>query len=174
MTADSSLSFSSLDPIEIVRTLAETTLRQSGLKGIIPTPLDEVARWVGIREVVDIREFNRSQREFHRQQRKPGLVLKRFLGAVFFEPRVVLLDLSKPEEMQRWTQAHETGHKGVPWHEESSYLDDEATLSREAKVQQEREANAYGAHLIFQGSRFWEESLSHKHGLAVPVALAGP
>ncbi len=57
-----------------------------------------------------------------------------------------------------------------PW---ALHLDDDTSLSREAKGQKEREANVGGAHLLFQGSPFWDESLSYRQGLAVPVALAG-
>jgi hypothetical protein len=83
-----------------------------------------------------------------------------------------MVDTSKPGEMQRWTAAHEMAHKLLPWHVESSYRDSELTLSRDAHEQQEREANAGGAHLLFQGSTFCEESFSYKHGLAVPIAMA--
>jgi hypothetical protein len=161
-----------MDPFDMVRAWSEEVLRRSGVKGTIPTPLHEVARWVDIREVLDIGEFNNVLRDEHRRRRSPGAVLKRFVGAVFFDPKVVLVDTSKPEEMQRWTEAHELAHKLLPWHVESSYRDDDLTLSRETKEQMEREASAGGAHLLFQGSHFWDESLSYKQGLAVPVALA--
>jgi len=157
----------------MVSARAEEVLRRAGVKGVIPTPLEEVARWVGINEVLDIGEFNNVQREAHRRRRSPGVMLRRFVGAVFFGPRVVLVDTSKPNEMRRWTEAHELAHKLLPWHVESTYLDDNRTLSFEASVQREREANAGGAHLLFQGTTFWDESRSYKQGLAVPVALAG-
>ena len=137
MTAQTLVGATSTDPHEMVQARAEQVLRRAGVKGVIPTPLDEVARVVGIREVLDIGEFNNNQREFHRRRRSPGVALKRFVGAVFFEPKVVLVDTSKPDDMRRWTEAHELAHKFLPWHAETSYLDDDATLSREAKLQKE-------------------------------------
>lgn len=162
----------SSDPLGMVRAMCDEVLRRSGLKGIIPTPLDELARWVGISEVLDIGEFNDWQRDAHRRRRAPGVALKRFLGALLLEPKVVLVDTSKPEEMQRWTQAHELAHKSLRWHVQSMYLDDDVTLSRETKAQREHEANTGGAHFLFQGSQFWDQCRSYRRGLAVPVALA--
>ena len=119
----------------MVRARAEKVLRDAGVKGCIPTPLDEVTRFVGIREVLDIGHFNDLHRDSHRRRRTPGVVLKRFVGAVFSVPKVVLVDTSKPNEMRRWTEAHELAHQLLPWHGESTYLDDDETLSREAKLQ---------------------------------------
>ena len=161
----------SVEAFEAVRVLADEVLSRSGAKGVIPTPLDVVARWVGIHDVQDIGEFNSHQRKAHRPRRSLS-VLKRFLGAVLYEQKIVLLDTTKPDTMRRWTEAHELAHKLVPWHAASTYLDDDSTLTPMAVLQQEREANVGGAHLLFQGPCFWNESRDYRSSLAVPVKMA--
>lgn len=158
---------------ELVRQRLSAALRTAGAEGIIPTPLEVLERSAGIGEVIDIREFNAVQRDAHRRRRTPGKALRRFVGAIFFKPRVVLVDTSKPEPMRRWTEAHEIAHKLLPWHEQNSYLDDDESLAPHTKVQQEREANLGAAQILFQGKPFWDRCLDYQQGISVPVALAG-
>ncbi len=159
-------------PTELVRARIQLALEKAGVAGVVPTPLDAVAQVAGISEVLDIGEFNEVQRAAHRRRRTPGEVLKRFVGAVFFEPQVVLVDRTKPEEMRRWTEAHELTHRLLPWHVKNSYVDPNETLSPGATEQQEREANVGGAKILFQGDPFWERSSDYRPGLEVPLLLA--
>lgn len=134
--------------------------------GIVPTPLDAVAQSAGIIEIVDISKLPASV-----AARKPP-VLKRIVGALLYRERVALVDLSQPEPRARLTEAHEIGHKIIPWHQAAFQLDDEERLLGHTHEKLEREAYLAGGHLIFQGSHFWQRALDYRVSIGTPVALA--
>jgi hypothetical protein len=75
--------------------LTDSALRNAGVTGIIPTPLDVVAKAAGITEIVDISRLPRDI-----EARKPP-ALKRILGALLHRERVALVDRSQPEPRAR-------------------------------------------------------------------------
>jgi hypothetical protein len=103
--------------------------------------------------------------------RKPA-ALKRILGALLYRERVALVDRSQCEPRVRLTEAHEIGHKIIPWHESAFQLDDEERLLGVTRDQLEDEAYMAGGHLIFQGRRFHERALDYKISINTPIALA--
>jgi len=141
-------------------------LRNAGVTGIIPTPLDAVAQAAGITEVIDI-----SRLPGDIAARKPP-AMKRILGALLHRERVALVDLSQSAPRARLTQGHEIGHKIIPWHETAFQLDDEERLFGMTHDRLEREAYLAGGHLIFQASHFWHHALDYKVSIGTPLALA--
>jgi hypothetical protein len=106
--------------------------------------------------------------------RKPA-ALKRILGALLYRERVALVDRSQCQPRVRLTEAHEIGHKIIPWHEAAFQLDDEERLLGMTRDQLEEEAYLAGGHLIFQGLRFHERALDYKTSISTPISLAsGP
>lgn len=146
--------------------LTDSALRNAGVTGIIPTPLDVVAKAAGISEIVDISRLPRDI-----EARKPP-ALKRILGALLHRERVALVDRSQPEPRARLTEAHEIGHQIIPWHQAAFQLDDEERLLGRTRDQLEREAYLAGGHLIFQGEHFWGRALDYQVSIGTPVALA--
>jgi hypothetical protein len=146
--------------------LTDSALRNAGVTGIIPTPLDVVAKAAGITEIVDI-----SRLPMDIEARKPP-ALKRILGALLHRERVALVDRSQPEPRARLTEAHEIGHQIIPWHQAAFQLDDEERLLGRTRDQLEREAYLAGGHLIFQGEHFWGRALDYQVSIGTPVALA--
>jgi hypothetical protein len=146
--------------------LTDSALRNAGVTGIIPTPLDVVAKAAGITEIVDISRLPRDI-----EARKPP-ALKRILGALLHRERVALVDRSQPEPRARLTEAHEIGHQIIPWHQAAFQLDDEERLLGRTRDQLEREAYLAGGHLIFQGEHFWGRALDYQVSIGTPVALA--
>lgn len=144
----------------------DSTLRNAGVSGIIPTPLDAVAKAAGITEIIDISQLPRDI-----EARKPP-ALKRILGALLHRERVALVDLNQPEPRARLTEAHEIGHQIIPWHQAAFQLDDEERLLGLTHDQLEREAYLAGGHLIFQGEHFWRRALDYQVSIGTPVALA--
>lgn len=144
----------------------DSTLRNAGVTGIIPTPLDAVAKAAGIAEVIDI-----SRLPGDIAARKPP-ALKRILGALLHRERVALVDLSQCKPRARLTEAHEIGHQIIPWHQAAFQLDDEERLLGRTRDQLEREAYLAGGHLIFQGEHFWRRALDYQVSIGTPVALA--
>src|SRR5215207_5417132 len=114
--------------------IAERALREAGVAGRLPTPLEEVQRAAGIGARRDIAELPRAIATPDR----------RLLGALWFERREVYVDLAQPEPRRRFTDAHEAIHALCPWHEAVLREDTEDELFRETALAVEAEAN-YGA-----------------------------
>jgi hypothetical protein len=144
---------------------AQQALKAADAFGVIPTPLDELGESIGVQEVIDI-----SQLPEDLVLSKPS-ALKKLLGAYVFRAETAFVDFSQPDGRARFIQGHELGHRIVPWHE-GAYLDDERRLFRETEDLLELEANLAGAHLIFQGSHFFERALEFPVSLKTPLLLA--
>lgn len=146
--------------------VATQALQAADALGIVPTPLDELAEAIGIGAVIDIGELPEEL-----LAKKPP-VLKKLLGAYWFRAETAFVDFSQIRGRARFTQAHEIGHRVVPWHMGAYQLDDERRLFRETEDLLELEANLAGAHLIFQGSHFFERALDFETSLRTPILLA--
>jgi hypothetical protein len=144
---------------------AQQALKRAGAYGAIPTPLDAVGEAIGVAEVIDIGQLPEDI-----VVSKPS-ALKKLLGAYLYQAETAFVDFNQPEGRARFIQAHELGHRVVPWHE-GAYLDDELRLFRETEELLELEANLAGAHLIFQGQPFFERALEFPLSLRTPLLLA--
>ena len=148
--------------------LAEDALRRAEVVDVFPTPLQAVQRAVDLRSRVDVAALPDEVRAA-----KPRL-LKRILGAVWFEERTVFIDTSLSEPRQRFTDGHEATHAMCPWHAQTlALLDTEDELVRRSSMELiEAEANYGSGHLIFQGGRFHRQALQDQVSIRVPLALA--
>lgn len=146
--------------------VVEATLSRADVTGHFPTPLDRVADVAGISEIVDISEVPQEL-----VIKKPR-AWRRLLGAYLFRAETAFVDLAQPIGRARFIQAHEMGHRIIPWHEDSYYLDNEHRLFRETEELLEREANLAAAFLMFQGPRFHEQALGYERSIRTPIALA--
>lgn len=124
-----------------------------------------VAAAAGINEIIDM-----GQLPDEMIAKKPP-AWKRLPGALLFRERVAFIDRDQPEERVRFTEAHETGHRIIPWHERTFLLDHEGSLFRTTKDILEAEASLAGAHLIFQGRRFHERALEYQVSIHTPLKL---
>jgi hypothetical protein len=145
--------------------VSQQALKLAGVYGELPTPLDAVGEAIGVAEVIDV-----SQLPDDLIVKKPS-ALKKILGAYFFPAETAFVDFSQPEGRARFIQAHELGHRLVPWHA-GAYLDDEQRLFRETEEVFELEASLAGAHLILQGRPFLERALEYPVSLKTPLLLA--
>lgn len=119
-----------------------------------------------ITEIIDI-----SQLPDDIAARKPR-AMRRILGALLHRERVAFVDLSQCEPRVRLTEAHEIGHRIIPWHQAAFQLDDEERLLGNTRDQLEAEAYLAGGHLIFQGQRFLQHALDYQVSIGTPIALA--
>jgi hypothetical protein len=142
--------------------IAEDALRDAGVAGVLPTPLEEVQRAAGIVARRDIGALPTGVAT-------PGRAL---LGALWFERREVYVDLAQPEPRRRFTDAHETFHALCPWHEAALREDTDAELFRDTSLAIEAEANFGAGLLIFQGRRFADRIADAPRELATALALA--
>jgi IrrE N-terminal-like domain len=146
--------------------LAEEALRRSGAVDMLPTPLEEVQRAVGVVERLPMQQLPKAV-----SAKKPGR-LGRILGAFWKEERVVFIDEEQRESRRRWTDGHEAAHAMCAWHGEVLALDDETTLFKELRERIEEEANFGAGQLIFQGGRFHRRALRDQIAMATPIELA--
>jgi hypothetical protein len=143
---------------------AEQALRRADAYGVVPTPLGAVGESAGVEAVVDISELPTDV--VPKRSR-----LRKWLGAYLFRAETAFVDLSQPRGRARFIEAHEIGHRVVPWHR-GAYVDDEQTLFRDTELMLELEANLAAAHLIFQGRPFFERALDYPLSLRTPLLLA--
>jgi hypothetical protein len=144
---------------------AQQALKATGAYGTFPTPLDAVGETIGVADVVDVSHLPEDL-----VVKKPS-ALKKILGAYLFPAETAFVDFSQPEGRTRFIQAHELGHRIIPWHA-GAYLDDEHRLFRETEELFELEASLAAAHLIFHGNPFFERALEYPVSLKTPLLLA--
>lgn len=150
-----------------IRAATQAALKKAGVSGVVPTPLEEVSRAVGITETLDI-----GQVPDDLVARRPN-ALKRVLGAVFYRPRIIVVDRSQGAARGRFIEAHEISHKLLPAHEAIIRLDDEGRLFGNTKRLIEQEAEVGAAELLFQGDLFVRRALDFPVSIAAPIGLAG-
>jgi hypothetical protein len=133
----------------LIRTLASRALRQGGVLGQIPTPLDEVTAAANLAPPEPLWDGNVAELPsgLQRVVRKlRGVVL----GAAALRERTIYLDRSLSEPKQRFNHGHELGHSLLPWHRAAYHGDDRFTLAPETHEQLEQEASRFAAELLFQ------------------------
>ena len=145
-----------------IERIADQALREAGVMGRLPTPLEEVQRAAGIVARRDIAALPS-------EIATPG---RELLGALWFEERTIYVDLAQPEPRRRFTDAHEAMHALCPWHEATLREDTESELFRATRASIEAEANYGAAELIFQGRTFRERLAGSPAELATARTLA--
>lgn len=149
-----------------VARIAEQSLQLAGAVGVLPTPIVDVQKAVGVRERVDINQLPAAV-----AAKKPS-AWSRILGAYLYDERVVFVDSDQPEGRGFWTDAHETAHAMCDWHGQVLRLDNEDTLFKQMHDAIEAEANFGAGHLIFQGGRFHRRALRDQISMRTPIGLA--
>jgi hypothetical protein len=150
-----------------IQAVVEDALAATGIAGTFPTPLEPLREYAGIRERVDMSDL---PEEF--VAKKPPK-WKSILGAYVLGTERSFVDLSQTAERVLFTDAHETSHALIPWHEDTYYLDDDGRLYREVKEELEAQANLGAALIIFQNGRFHERALAYQRTIDTPILLAG-
>lgn len=148
--------------------LAEHALREAGVVGELPTPMEAIHAAAGVEEVLDMSDLPKEI-----AAHKPRL-WKRILGATWFSERTVFIDRSEPNVRQRFTDGHEATHALCPWHEPALrlLLDSEQTLMGRSDSPIEAEADYGSSYLIFQGGRFHRKALTDQVSLRTPMEMA--
>ena len=142
-----------------IEAIAERALREAGVLGVLPTPLEALRGPARVHAVQPIAAL-----------RTPSA--RPVLGALWFERRVMYLDERLSLPRRRFTEAHELIHALCPWHEAVLRLDTEDELFRPVVDAVEAEANAGAGLLIFQGAAFARRAASMPCSLAAAFELA--
>lgn len=146
--------------------IAEQALRDAGVAGVFPTPIEVVQSQLGVRQRIPMAMLPDAV-----AAKKP-LWIKRALGAYVRSERTVFIDTDQVEARVLFTDAHEAIHAACEWHEDALRWDGDEELFRRRREEVEGEANFGAGHLIFQGGRFHRIALEDAVTLATPLALA--
>ncbi len=148
--------------------IVDRALREAGVLGVVPTPLEALRPVAGIRAVEPV-------------ERLPGgfaMPERPVLGALWFEERTLYVAGGQSAPRRRFTEAHELAHALCPWHEAVLRLDTEDELFRAARSAIEAEANLAASLLIFQGLDAAEPpsiggalELAERHGASAHATL---
>jgi hypothetical protein len=155
---------------DLVARHARGALVAAGALGTIPTPLDDVAAAMRLHPAEALFDFGADA--------PPGLLERvsrlagKWKGAIDIRKRTVYIDRTQPPTQARYTLGHELGHKGLLWHEDAYFADDNRHLDPETRVELEAEANAFSADLLFNLDSYTDEAHGTRLALATPVALS--
>lgn len=104
---------------------------------------------------------------FNRPMLLMDAIRKMSLQALYVpDRRRILLDGDLPVKKHRWSEAHETLHSLIPWHDDVMHGDNRHTLLPECHEQVEAEANYGAGRLLFLRDRFGSEAKD------LPVSIA--
>lgn len=151
------------DSHEGLTALAVRALREAGVYGTIPTPIEALYE-VGRLSLISDQTFADRSRAFLRTMspevhRRALLLANKVRGATNLRTKRVWVPGQKNERFERHPKLHEWGHNVIPWQETPAFLDDLDTLSPETREVFEREANFIAAEANFQAGLFRDRAL---------------
>lgn len=161
-----------------VRMEAERALRQAGVLGMLPTPIDEIMRVAQIREIEeDI--FNPSFiAKIMAKAEKAGNAIRRTLakvvGLFHASEGLIFVDRTLMKVKQRFVRLHESAHGFLPWQRPMYSLvqDGENALDPETADLFDREANTFASEVLFQLDAFRDQAEAMPFDIFTPVRLA--
>ena len=168
-----------------IEAIVEDALREAGVLGVIPTPLEAIRRPARVRALEPISALPARVQALEPISALPARVQalepisalpappgRRLLGALWFERRVMYVDERQSPPRRRFTEAHELVHALCPWHEAVLRLDTADELFKPVLDAVEAEANAGAGMLIFQGSAFARRAAQGQCSIETAFALA--
>lgn len=149
-------------------------LRDAGIRGQLPTPVDEIVAAAGLRlgceDIFDERILANAPTRL--REAVKGLsgrlraMLDRREREVYVHPQVQI------ESRRRFQTLHEVGHDILPWQAALAYADDDRRLSLSTKMKFEQEANQAAAELLFQQGLFTKMASDYRIGFAAVLELS--
>lgn len=164
-----------MTPALQLTTVAETLLRDAGVLGTFPTPIDEVIAAAGLAgtdhyvltpEAVDDAPPELRSLLASAASKIVGL-LDRRERIVHIDPTVTM------QERRSFIALHEVAHHVIPWQNALVYADNDESLSPMVRAAFEREANVCAAELLFQLDAFEQDAGSVRISLDAVRMLAG-
>jgi len=168
---------SSLTPAQLakVKAEAERALREAGVIGVLPTPLDEIltaSRVQEIHEDVLNDSFLTKLRKKADKQLKQAL--SKVLGVFDAVSRLIFVDQLLAPVKKRFISLHEAAHGFLPW-QRSMYRiveDCDKSLDPEAADLFDREANVFASEILFQNDTFHNLAVDKPFEIWTPIRLA--
>ncbi len=172
---DSSLTSSQLAKI---RGEAERALRNAGVWGVLPTPVEEVMRVAQIKEVEeDLRDPGFLSKMVDKAE-KAGQAIKRalskVLGLFHAADGLVFIDRTLMVVKQRFVRLHEAAHGFLPWQRPMYAVvqDCEKALDPDTADLFDREANVFASEVLFQINAFRDQADELPFSMRTPLGLA--
>jgi hypothetical protein len=155
--------------------LATRTLRQAGVVGSLPTPLDQLIAAAQVQEVAEPETWrDRFLASLPAVSRALfEIAWQKIRGIADLRDRVVYVPGAAGGRPTQFPLAHELGHQVIPWHKINlAYRDDDLSLSPEAEEVLDAEANFFAAEVIFQGKGFRRAALEFQPSFDAVFKLA--
>lgn len=172
---DSSLTRSQLTKI---RSEAERALRDAGVFGILPTPVEEVMRVARVREVEEDLGNPGFLSKLVNNAERAGQAIKRalskVLGLFHASDGLVFIDRTLMVVKQRFVRLHEAAHGFLPWQRPMYAIvqDCEKALDPDTADLFDREANVFASEVLFQIDTFSNQADELPFTIRTPLALA--
>lgn len=139
--------------------LAMRVLRIADAVERLPTPIEDLIACAGIQDIADTDEM-KDRYIFSLPKKARGVfqsAWQKIRGIADLRERIVYVPKTESESRARrfFARAHEFGHHVIPWHKVNNrYVDNNHSLTDNVVDIFDREANLFGAEIIFQGSLF--------------------
>jgi hypothetical protein len=122
-----------------------------------PTPVDDIVRFAELQIELGVDLSTVEPDFFSKSLQIARQALGKVVGMIDRRRKVIYLDQKQIIPRQNFVKLHEVGHDACTWQKELEYLDDETTISSEAKDIFEREASYFASCTLFQHEIFDEE-----------------
>jgi Zn-dependent peptidase ImmA (M78 family) len=172
---DSSLTRSQLAKI---RSEAERALRDAGVFGVLPTPVEEVMRVARVREMEEDLANPGFLSKLVNKAEKAGQAVKRalskVLGLFHASDGLIFIDRTLMVVKQRFVRLHEAAHGFLPWQRPMYAVvqDCEKALDPDTADLFDREANVFASEVLFQIDTFRDQADELPFTIRTPLALA--
>lgn len=140
-----------------VSNIADRLLREAGVVGKLPTPIDDLIEFAEVDDVVNADEFKEKFLFSLPEQVRDVFqsAWQKIRGIADLRERAVYVPKGQSVPRAMFAKAHELGHQVLPWHNVNlAFRDDELSLSSDAHDLFDVESNHFAAEVIFQGKRF--------------------
>lgn len=166
-----------LESEDEIADIADRILRNAGVSGVLPTPIDKLLEAKKITCVSDLDDLEESYLSGLGKKARHSFqsAMQKLRGIADLRQQVVYVASSANghDGRTRFVQGHELGHQVLRWHHvDPTYFDDNQTLSPRVQDEFEREANFFSAEVIFQGDRFKKIALDYRASLDAIFTLA--
>ena len=168
---------SSLTPAQMAKVRAEAgrALKEAGVMGILPTPVDQI---LAVAQVEEVTEDVLSETFLAGLRRKAGNSLKqavsKVLGVFDAVSSLVFIDQLLLPVKKRFVRLHEAAHGFLPWQRPMYRIveDCDKSLDPDAAALFDREANVFASEVLFQNDTFHNLAADEPFEVWTPIRLA--
>lgn len=159
---------------EDLESQAKRLLKDADVLGLLPTPLDVLAKAAKIECYKSLPETEGFLASLSAAGKKTFLdAMQKVRGIADLRERVIYVPSGQSMAKERFTQAHEISHQITPWHNlDPTMLDTDETLKADVNAEFEREANFCAAELLFQGENFRRIARDYAANIDTALTLA--